>query len=72
MNLLNASKSELNTLYSQLKELYNACCSKGLKLDMSRGKPSAAQLDIVEPMLTVLSSNEQTNHSRLTPETTVS
>ncbi len=60
MNLLNASKSELNTLYSQLKEQYNACCSKGLKLDMSRGKPSAAQLDIVEPMLTVLSANEQT------------
>ena len=60
MNFLTASKTELNSLLSDLKKKYENCCSKGLKLDMSRGKPSSAQLDIVEPMLNVLSANELT------------
>ena len=60
MNFLTASKTELSNLLADLKKQYDICCSKGLKLDMSRGKPSSAQLDIVEPMLTILSANELT------------
>jgi len=59
MNFINATKSQLNELYEQLKKQYQDCCCKGLKLDMSRGKPGADQLDISEEMLTVLSKNEE-------------
>ena len=34
--------------------------AKGLNLNISRGKPAAAQLDLTEGMLTVLSKNEDT------------
>lgn len=40
-----------------LTEEYNKIKNSGKKLDMSRGKPSPAQLDIAEKMLTVLSAS---------------
>ena len=40
------SKEELLTLQKDLNEQYKDVCSKGLKLNMARGLPSAEQLDM--------------------------
>jgi DNA-binding transcriptional MocR family regulator len=40
-----------------LEQQYKEICKKGLKLDMSRGKPSKEQLDLSMPMFDVLSSD---------------
>ena len=45
------TKEEQRTLYSSLLSEYNFYKSKGLKLDLSRGKPNSDQLDISLPML---------------------
>ena len=52
------SKPELETEFNKLKEQYEAVVAKGLKLDMSRGKPGADQLCLSEGMLKAVSSNE--------------
>ena len=59
MNLTTASRSELEAFRQKLLKDFEACKAKGLKLDMSRGKPSKAQLDLCEPMLTAVSRNEE-------------
>lgn len=51
------SKSELESLKEQLQKAYEDAKGKGLKLDMSRGKPSPAQLDLGLEMLDVLRSD---------------
>ena len=48
------SKSELEALKSDLEKQFEDAKGKGLKLDMSRGKPSPAQLDTVMPILSVI------------------
>lgn len=48
------SKSELEALKSDLEKQFEDAKGKGLKLDMSRGKPSPAQLDTVMPLLSVV------------------
>ena len=58
MDLRKASREELAKLEATLLQEYNACKEKGLKLDMSRGKPGADQLDLSEAMLRVLAHNE--------------
>lgn len=50
-------KEELNEILSELKAQYEKIRAKGLKLDMSRGKPEASQLSISEELLTVISGN---------------
>lgn len=47
-------KEQLEGLYCELKEQYDSWKSKNLKLDMSRGKPGADQLEL---------SNEMMNHN---------
>lgn len=48
------SRSELEALQGELKQAYEDAKSKGLKLDMSRGKPAASQLAMTMPLLDVL------------------
>lgn len=51
------TKEELAALKKDLAAQYKAMQAKNLKLDMSRGKPSAEQLDLSMGMMDVLSSN---------------
>ena len=51
------SKEELLTLKNELEAEYKKFQELGLKLDMSRGKPSAEQLDISMGMMDVLNSS---------------
>ena len=46
------SKEQLLAEHESLLEQYNALKAKGLNLDMSRGKPSADQLNLSDDMLT--------------------
>lgn len=50
------SKEELLELKSQLEKEFEDTKGKGLKLDMSRGKPGASQLALSMPMLDVINS----------------
>ena len=51
------SKEELLALKNELDIQYKEYQAKGLTLDMSRGKPSAEQLDISMGMMDVLNSS---------------
>lgn len=51
MKVTEMTREELLRLESELGEAYEAYKAKGLKLDMSRGKPSAIQLNINNEML---------------------
>lgn len=48
------SKEELSELKEELEKEYAKAQAKGLKLDMSRGKPAATQLDMTMDMMDVL------------------
>ena len=50
------SKEELLNLKGELENQFSEVKAKGLNLDMSRGKPSAAQLDLAMGMMDVLNS----------------
>ena len=51
MNLTNA---EMRTAYEAALAEFNGWKAKNLKLNMARGKPSSAQLDLVSDILTIL------------------
>lgn len=51
------SKDELLALKSELDAQYTEAKAKGMKLDMSRGKPSAEQLNLSMGMMDVLNSS---------------
>lgn len=51
------SREELLSLREQLVAEYEDAKGKGLKLDMSRGKPGVSQLELSMPMLDVINSN---------------
>ena len=48
------SKAQLEAEYQRLNEEYKEIEAKGLKLDMSRGKPEAAQLDLANQLMNTL------------------
>ncbi|MBR6531760.1 MAG: aminotransferase class I/II-fold pyridoxal phosphate-dependent enzyme, partial [Clostridia bacterium] len=52
----NLSKEELFSLRTELERKYEEFKSLGLKLDMSRGKPNKAQLDLSSELLDVFNS----------------
>ncbi len=51
MNIQNLSREQLSARFSALTEEYNSYKSMGLKLDMSRGKPGADQLELTNEMV---------------------
>ncbi|MBQ4363901.1 MAG: aminotransferase class I/II-fold pyridoxal phosphate-dependent enzyme [Oscillospiraceae bacterium] len=57
MSLKNMSRAELEEFYAAAEKEYEDLKAKGLKLDMSRGKPSTEQLELSRPMLDVLNSS---------------
>ena len=61
---------ELQALHADLQKKYEEFKAMGLKLDMSRGKPSAAQLDLSMEMMDVLNSKCRKYHHlwQLQPE----
>ena len=50
------TKEELLTLKAELNAAYEDAKGKGLKLDMSRGKPAVNQLDMTMDFLDVVNS----------------
>ena len=52
------SREELLALKEELEKEYQAQKDLGMKLDISRGKPSKEQLDLAMPMMDVLSSTD--------------
>ena len=56
MNYVEMSTEELKKLEAELSKQYDEYKSLNLKLDMSRGKPSPAQLDLTNGMLDVITS----------------
>lgn len=53
------SIEQLRNAYNQTKEEYINCKLQGLNLNISRGKPAAAQLDAVSDILNVMQSAEE-------------
>ena len=51
------SREELEALKADLEKQYADAKAKGLKLDMSRGKPAKSQLDLANDMMDVLNSS---------------
>lgn len=55
------SREELLTLKAELEKQFEDAKGKGLKLDMSRGKPAPAQLDMTMGLMDVLNSESDMN-----------
>lgn len=53
MLLTEMNKEELSAFRSECEKKYEGYKAKGMKLDMSRGKPSTEQLDLAMPMFDV-------------------
>ena len=57
-NIRELSREELTALLAELEAEYEKMKGLGLKLDMSRGKPAPAQLDLTRGLLTALSEDD--------------
>ena len=53
MRLSELSHDELRALHAEQTTAYEALVGRGLRLDLTRGKPSAAQLDLSNDLLTL-------------------
>ncbi|MBR4864681.1 MAG: aminotransferase class I/II-fold pyridoxal phosphate-dependent enzyme [Oscillospiraceae bacterium] len=58
MEYVNMSKAELTAAFEQVKEQFESCKAKNLKLNMARGKPSKMQLDAVSDILMTVQTAE--------------
>ena len=58
MNYQSMSREQLSALYTQLQAQYDAACAKGYSLDLSRGKPCAEQLDLIDDMFHCLDAED--------------
>lgn len=56
--LCEQSQAELQALLAQTRAAYTAFQAKKLSLNMARGKPAPAQLDLTMPMMDVLSADD--------------
>ena len=56
-NYLEASSEELQNELNALRVVHTGFCADNVQLDMTRGKPSADQLDLSEKLLGVVNSN---------------
>ena len=65
MDLTKATKAELEEQLKSLNEQYEGYNARNLKLDMSRGKPGADQLDACEGMLTAVKASADTVYEGL-------
>lgn len=65
MDMTKATRAELEEELKKLNEEYEGYKAQGLKLDMSRGKPGADQLNACEGMLTVVKTSEDTVYQGL-------
>ena len=54
MHYCDMSKQQLLAEYQFIKNQYHEILEKGLSLDLSRGKPSAEQLDMIDGLLTCI------------------
>ena len=63
LGFLSMSGSELKQKKAELEERYRAFQAQGLKLNMARGKPSAAQLELSMGMLDILNSRSDMHAS---------
>ena len=61
MKLSSMQKSDLQAFKNESQKQYEEFKERGLKLDMSRGKPSSEQLDLSMPMLSVIGENDIIN-----------
>lgn len=52
------SREELSLLYTDLKQQYEALKAQSLSLDLSRGKPCAEQLDLIDDMMHCLDASD--------------
>ncbi len=59
MEYAKLSRNELESIKAELEKEYNELKAKGLKLDMSRGKPSKAQLDLSTDLFNMQLSPEE-------------
>ena len=57
MKLTEMSKEQLSAFKAECEKEYEVYKAKGMKLDMSRGKPGADQLDIAMPMFDVFTNS---------------
>lgn len=57
MNAQQLSRSQLESLQQGFSQDYEAAKAKGLALDLTRGKPSSAQLDLANTMDAILEGN---------------
>ncbi len=63
MPLSDLSREELTSLHAELTSAYQELVARGLKLDLTRGKPAAAQLDLSNALLELPGHNAYTDAS---------